>query len=71
MTPIAPHITAYLREHLTVDRRVGHRTCDTYTDAFRFLFDFMSRNFGVAPSELYLEQIDTPVVLEFWTPGMA
>lgn len=65
MTPIAPHITAFLREHLAVDRRASHHTCDTYAYAFRLLFDFMSGKFGVTPSELHLEQIDTPVVLEF------
>jgi integrase/recombinase XerD len=38
MTPLAPHITAFLRERLPVDRRASEHTCDTYAHAFRLLF---------------------------------
>jgi site-specific recombinase XerD len=65
MTPIAPHITAFLQKRLAVDQRASPHTCDTYAYAFQLLFEFMSRKLGVAPSDLHLEQLDAPLVLEF------
>ena len=65
MTPLAPHITAYLRQRLPVERAASPHTCDTYAHAFRLLFVFASRKLEVAPSALYLEHLDAPLVLEF------
>jgi site-specific recombinase XerD len=65
MTPIAPHITAFLRKRLAVDQRASPHTCDTYAYAFQLLFAFMSRKLGVAPADLQLEQLDAQLVLEF------
>lgn len=65
MTPIAPHITAYLRERLAVERRVSPNTCDAYSCAFQLLFEFMARKLKTTPSKLQLEQLDAPLVLEF------
>ena len=36
MTPIAPHITIFLREHLPLQRGASQNTCDSYTYAFQF-----------------------------------
>jgi site-specific recombinase XerD len=65
MTPIAPHITAFLQQRLAVDRRASPHTCDTYAYAFQLLFRFMSQAFRVAPADLALEQLDAPLVLQF------
>ena len=65
MTDIAPHITAYLRQRLPVERAASPHTCDTYAYAFQLLFNFANRKLGVPPSALQLEQIDAPLVLEF------
>ena len=65
MTPLAPHITAYLRQRLPVERAASPHTCDTYAYAFRLLFEFASRKRGVAPSALHLEHLDAALVLEF------
>jgi integrase/recombinase XerD len=65
MTPIAPHITAFLQQRLAVERRASPHTCDTYAYAFQLLFEFMSQKLGVAPADLQLEQMDAPLVLEF------
>ena len=65
MTPIAPHISAFLHKRLAVDRRASPHTCDTYAYAFLLLFEFMSAKLGVAPADLSLEQLDAPLVLEF------
>jgi len=60
MTPIAPHITAFLRERLTCEN-----TRAAYADAFRLLFAFASKRLGVAPSDLQIEHLDAPLVLAF------
>ena len=65
MTPLAPHITAFLRERLPVDRRASEHTCDTYAHAFRLLFQFAATRLSRTPSQLYLEQIDATMVLAF------
>jgi site-specific recombinase XerC len=65
MTDIAPHITAFLRQRLEVDRAASPHTQDTYAYAFQLLFGFASRQLGVPPSALQLEQMDAPLVLKF------
>src|SRR5262245_43570683 len=65
MTPIAPHISAFLRERLPLERRASEHTCDSYAYAFQLLFAFASKRLKVTPSKLYLEQIDAPLVLAF------
>lgn len=60
MTPIAPHITAFLRERLTSDH-----TRAAYAYAFQLLFTFASGRLGVAPSDLAFEHLDAPLVLAF------
>src|SRR3990170_5840863 len=65
MTDIAPHITAFLRQRLEVERAASPHTQDTYAYAFQLLFGFASRQLGVPPSALQLEQIDAPLVLKF------
>lgn len=65
MTPIAPHITAYLREHLAVERGASPQTCETYAYALQLLLTFAARKLRVSPSQLALEQLDAPLVLSF------
>jgi len=65
MTPIAPLITHFLREHMPLERGCSPHTCETYTHAFRLLFLFASKRLGIQPSQLYLEQIDAALILEF------
>ena len=65
MTPIAPHITAFLQKRLAVEQACSPHTCDTYAYTFQLLFKFMSHKLGVPPADLQLEQIDAPLVLEF------
>jgi len=65
MTSIAPHMTAFLRQRLAVDRRASPHTCETYAYAFRLLFEFASRKLGVPPSQLQLEQLDLPLIVDF------
>ena len=65
MTPIAPHVTAFLRERLPLQRGASEHTCDSYAYAFQLLFQFASARLRVTPSALYLEQIDAPLVMDF------
>lgn len=65
MTPIAPHITAYLRERLPNERNASPHTCDTYAYAFQLLFQFASHRLGCSPTAIQLEQLDAPLVLAF------
>jgi integrase/recombinase XerD len=65
MTPIAPHISAFLREHLPRQRGASAHTCDSYAYSFQLLWEYASRRFGVTPSALSLEQIDAPLVMDF------
>ena len=65
MTAIAPHITAFLRERLPLERRASLHTCDTYAYAFKILFEFASQRLGIRPSDLQFEHIDAPLVMAF------
>ena len=47
MTPIAPHITAFLRERLPVERMASPNTCAAYAYAFQLLFEFASKKLKV------------------------
>jgi len=65
MTPIAPLITAFLREHMPAERGYSPHTCETYAHAFRLLFVFASERVRQRPSQLCLEHIDAALVLDF------
>jgi integrase/recombinase XerD len=65
MTPLASHITAFLRQRLPIERAASPHTCDTYAYAFRLLFEFASRKHRLPPSALSLKHLDAALVLEF------
>ena len=65
MTSIAPHITAFLRERLPLQRGASPHTCESYAYTFQLLFEFASNQHKVTPSKLYLEQIDSILVMDF------
>ena len=54
MTPIAPHITAFLRERLPLERGASAHTCDSYAYTFQLLFTFASQRLHLTPSALCL-----------------
>ena len=63
--PIAPHLTAFLREHLPSVRQCSPHTCESYAYAFQLLLDFASLRFKRPPSALALEHLDAPLILDF------
>ena len=65
MTPIAPHITAFFEQRLLVECGVSEHTRDSYAYAFQLLLTFASKRLKVTPSQLTLEQIDAPLVVDF------
>ena len=65
MTPIASHITAFLRERLPLQRRASHHTCESYAYTFQLLFAFASQRLALAPSNLCLEHLDAQLVMDF------
>jgi integrase/recombinase XerD len=67
MIPIAPHITAFLQQRLPLERGLSVHTCDSYAFAFKLLFEYASERLKIPPSNLCLEQIDAPLVLDFLT----
>ena len=64
-TPLAPHLTAFFEQRLPIERHASENTRDSYAYAFRLLLTFASKRLKVAPSQLALEQIDAPLVVDF------
>ena len=64
-TPIAPHLTAFFEQRLPIERGASENTRDSYAYAFQLLLTFASERLKVAPSQLAVEQIDAPLVLDF------
>jgi integrase/recombinase XerD len=65
MTPLAPHLTAFLRVRLHRERHASPHTCDAYAYAFQLLLAFAAKRLRTQPSGLMLEQLDVPLVLDF------
>jgi integrase/recombinase XerD len=65
MTPIASHITAFLQQRLPIERGAGENTCESYAYAFKLLFEYVSSRLKVVPSQLHLEQLDAPLIVDF------
>jgi len=65
MTALAPHLGAFLQEHLPRERGASQHTCETYAYGFQLLLCFVSERLSTTPSALVLEQIDTAIIVEF------
>jgi integrase/recombinase XerD len=65
MTAIAPHVTAFFEQRLSLERRASEHTCASYAYAFKLLLTYASKRLKVTPSQLALEQIDVPLVVDF------
>jgi integrase/recombinase XerD len=65
MTPIAPHMSAFLRERLPLQRGASDHTCDSDVSAFQLRFQVASKRLQSTPSALALEQLGAPLIMEF------
>jgi site-specific recombinase XerD len=65
MTALAPHLTAFLREHLPRERGASIHTCDAYAFSFQLLVTYAARRLHKRPCLLQIEDLDVPVILAF------
>src|SRR6202165_5804951 len=65
MTALALHLAAFFEQHLPIEHNASQCTRDSYGYAFQLLLTFASQRLKVAPSQLALEQIDAPLVVDF------
>lgn len=65
MTALAPHLTAFLREHLPRERGSSPHTIATYAHAFALLVRFAAQRLKRRPSDLTIEDIDPDLILAF------
>ena len=65
MILLAPHITAFLKQRLPMERRASPNTCDSYAYAFRLLLEYAGDCIKLQPSQLQLEQLDAPLIVKF------
>src|ERR1035437_9073211 len=68
MTSLAPHMEAFLREHLVRHRGASPHTCDSYAYSFQSLFEFASQKLKVEPAGLMLERLDAALICTFLEP---
>ena len=65
MTDLAPHLTAFLREHLPDERRFSRHTVQSYTECFRLLVLYAAEQTGIRPCALKIEQFTVTLLLAF------
>ena len=65
MNNLAPHLTAFLQEHLPNERRFSRHTVQSYTDCFRLLVVYAARQAKTRPSALKVEQLTVTLVVAF------
>jgi integrase/recombinase XerD len=65
MTPLAPLVTTFFRNHLAAEKGVSKNTIASYSYTFKFLCRYVSRRVGKAPCALCLEDLGAHVVRDF------
>ena len=65
MTPLAPLVTAFFRNHLAAEKGVSKNTVASYGYTFKFLCRYASDRLRKAPSALCLEDLDARLVRDF------
>lgn len=65
MTALAPHVSAFVIEHLPRDRRASQHTIDSYSCSLLLLAVFASQKCGRTPSQLEVEDLSPELILDF------
>ena len=65
MTLFAPTLQGFFTDRLGRQKQASPRTIATYRDAFRVLLCWVNDHYGIAPSDLRIEDLDTEVILAF------
>ena len=60
MTDLAPHVTAFLRDHLPHERRFSHHTVQSYTESLKLLVVHVAARLDIRPSTLTVEHFSLP-----------
>jgi len=63
---ISARITdALYEEYMPRQRGYSSHSCEAYAYSFRLLFTFAAKRIGTRPSQLLIEQLDAPLILDF------
>jgi site-specific recombinase XerD len=65
MTALAPHLTAFLREHLPRERALSPHTVSTYANCFVLLVRFTADRLKRRPTDLDVEDFSIDLILAF------
>lgn len=65
MTPLAPHLSAFLREHLPRERGASQHTIAAYAHCYRLLLTFAAERRKIRPSRIALEDLDAGLITGF------
>lgn len=65
MTPIAPLITSFPRDYMPRQRGYSPHSCEAYAQSFKLLFMFAAKRLHAKPTQLSIEQLDAPTILDF------
>ena len=65
MNELAPHLTAYLQEHLPNERGFSRHTVQSYTECFRLLVLYAARQTKTRPCALTVEHLTVKLVVAF------
>ncbi len=65
MTALAPHLAAFLRDHLPRERNVSPHTVTTYANCFALLVRFAANRLKRRPTDLTIEDFDPELIIAF------
>lgn len=65
MTPLAPCLSAFLREHLPRERGASQHTIASYAHCYRLLLTFAAERRKTRPSRLGIEDLDATLICAF------
>lgn len=65
MTPLAPHLSAFLRAHLPRERGASQHTIASYAHCYRLLLTFAAERRKTRPSRIGIEDLDADLISAF------
>ena len=65
MTALAPHMAAFLHDHLPRERKASVHTCESYAYSYQLLICFVAKRLKVKPSQVEIEHINAQMILAF------
>lgn len=65
MTALAPHLSAFLREHLPRERNASRHTSAAYACTYKLLLCFAADRLTIRPAQIEIEHLNTATVLAF------